>query len=511
MAPLSKRGVAHWLIGKAFTNRLEESMTDSRGRTCCFRTLLWLISVVVVSTAAALAQLSTASLNGVVRDATGAVVPRASVTLHNSDTGVERNTFTNDTGTYVFSDINPGRYTLRVTAPSFSTKQVSDFVLAVNQTATIDIALAPGAQTVVVSVEATAEQLQVSSAELGTVIAGNQVHDLPLNGRNFTQLLSLTPGVVPISVGQNAMGGRTGGFAAPISEGAAFSFPSINGATNRSNYFLTDGMNNFAAFLSTYAVPPIVDAIQEFKVVSHTDSSEFGSVLGGVVNVVTKSGTNRFHGSAWEYMRNSAFDSRPNFLPANQRKALFHQNQFGGAVGGPIPLHGLKQNTFFYFAYQGYRYSQPIGANILVPTATQLSGDFSALCTAGFNGSGVCNNPAQQIYNPFTTTSSGSTFTRQPFLGNIIPSNLINQGLVGFVQAVYPTAGPYNSATNSNAFDSDPNTQHQNEFNGRLDHTFSDKDSTWFRWSQIDSTTLTPNGNLPGFLKNDNIPGVNWC
>src|SRR5207248_824729 len=156
------------------------------------------------------------------------------------------------------------------------------------------------------------------------------------------------------------------------------------------------------------------------------------------------------------------------------------------------------------------------------------------LCGNGFDPSGVANDrPAHdinnpkvncttgaaptsgcpvldQIYNPFTTTPSGSTFTRQPFLGNIIPSNLINQGLVGFVQAVYPTAGPYNSATNSDAFDSDPNTQHQNEFNGKIDHTFNDKDSTWFRWSQIDSTTLTPNGNLPGFLKNDNIPGVNW-
>ena len=159
-----------------------------------------------------------------------------------------------------------------------------------NQTATIDVFLAPGAQTEVISVEATTEQLQVSSAELGTVIATKQVNDLPLNGRNFTQLLSLTPGVSPISVSQNNMGGRTGGFAAPIAEGAAFSFPSINGATNRSNYFLTDGMNNFAAFLSTYAVPPIVDAIQEFKVVSHTDSSEFGSVLGGVVNVAENDG-----------------------------------------------------------------------------------------------------------------------------------------------------------------------------------------------------------------------------
>src|SRR5256886_1462734 len=397
-------------------------MTDSRGRTCCFRTLLWLISVLVVSATAALAQLSTASLNGVVRDSTGAVVPKASATLHNSDTGVERNTFTNDAGTYVFSDINPGRYTLKVSAPSFSTKQVSDFVLAVNQTATIDIALAPGAQTEVVSVEATTEQLQVSTAELGTVIAGQQVHDLPLNGRNFTQLLSLTPGVAPISVGQNSMGGRVGGFAAPIAEGAAFSFPSINGATNRSNYFLTDGMNNFAAFLSTYAVPPIVDAIQEFKVVSHTDSSEFGSVLGGVINVVTKSGTNRFRGSAWEYLRNDAFDSQDQFAPV----VHYHQNQFGGTLGGPVALPSLKQNTFFYFAYQGFRYSKPIATRILVPTAAMYGGDFGSICNTGFTA-GVLNDRVfikffdHQLYNPYTNLSPSSGISHNPYFKNQIP------------------------------------------------------------------------------------------
>src|SRR2546425_4551259 len=407
--PFKDVGSHHYLIGKVLTNRLEESMTDSRRQASCFRILLCLITILVFSTVTALAQLSTASLNGVVRDSTGAVVPKASATLHNSDTGVERNTFTNDAGTYVFSDINPGRYTLKVTAPSFSTKQVSDFVLAVSQTATIDITLDPGAQTAVVTVEATAEQLQVSTAELGTVIATKQVNDLPLNGRNFTQLLSLTPGVAPISVGQNSMGGRSGGFAAPIAEGASFSFPSINGATNRSNYFLTDGMNNFAAFLSTYAVPPIVDAIQEIKVVSHTDSSEFGSVLGGVVNVVTKSGTNRYHGSAWEYMRNSAFDSREHFLPV----VHFRQNQFGAAFGGPVALPRLKQNTFFYFAYQGFRYSKPVATRILVPTAAMYSGDFSSFCTAGFTG-GLCNDPTQQLYNPYTTAPAGSGFSRTP-------------------------------------------------------------------------------------------------
>ncbi len=265
--------------------------------------------------------------------------------------------------------------------------------------------------------DASGEQLQTSTAELGTVIATHQVNDLPLNGRNFTQLLSLTPGVSPISVGQNNMGGRTGGFAAPIAEGAEFTFPSVNGATNRSNYFLTDGMSNFAAFLSTYAVPPIIDAIQEFKVVSRTDTAEFGSVLGGVVNVVTKSGSNQFHGSGWEYIRNDAFDARPtspNFLAAGAKKPSFRQNQFGASVGGPVALPGLKNNTFFYFAYQGFRFSQPSSSNILVPTATQLTGDFSGICATGFTA-GICNDGYSrpehvnnQIYNPFTTTAFGS-------------------------------------------------------------------------------------------------------
>jgi hypothetical protein len=480
-------------------------MTDSSGR---FTNLLSLVALLLLTTVAAVAQLSTASLNGVVRDSTGAVVPSASAILRNAATGVERNTVSNETGTYVFSDVNPGRYTLKVTAPSFSTKQVSEFVLAVSQTATIDIALAAGAQNEVVTVEANAEQMQVSSSELGTVIATKQVNDLPLNGRNFTQLLSLTPGVAPISVGQNSMGGRTGGFAAPIAEGSAFSFPSINGATNRSNYFLTDGMNNFAAFLSTYAVPPIVDAIQEFKVVSHADSSQFGSVLGGVVNVVTKSGSNKFHGSAWEYIRNDAFDSQDSFNPVQQ----YHQNQFGASIGGPVALPKLKENTFFYFAYQGFRYSKPVSSHILVPTADMYAGDFSSYCTAGFTA-GLCADPTQQLYNPFTTVPAGTGFSRTPYLNNQIPVGTaqgeIQPQIVTFLQTVLPAAGQFDPAFNSNAFNNDPNTQHQNEYNVRLDHTFGQNDSVWFRYSLINSNVLKPT-NLPGLTTNEAIPGRNW-
>jgi hypothetical protein len=491
-------------------------MTSSKCATWSFTSLVLLTCLLILSAAPAFAQLSSATLNGTVHDASGAVLPNASVVLRNVDTTVERKTTTNDAGIYVFTDIAPAQYTLQVTAPSFTTKQVSTFVLAVNQTATIDVTLAVGAQTQVVTVEATAEQLQTSTAEMGTVIATRQVNDLPLNGRNFTQLLSLTPGVAPVSTSQNAMSGRTGGFATPIAEGSAFVFPSINGATNRSNYFLTDGLTNFAAFLSTYAVPPIIDAIQEFKVVSRTDNAEFGSVLGGVINVVTKSGTDQFHGAGWEYIRNDAFDSDPAFLATGAKKPSYRQNQFGGAIGGPVEIPHLydgKNKTFFYFAYQGFRYSQPVSANILVPTAAQLGGDFSALCTAGFTG-GICNNPAQQIYNPLTTApdaASASGYSRQPFLNNIIPTNLINAPLIGYAQAIFPAAGTYNAATNSNAIDTDPNTQHQNEYNVRIDHTFGQKDSMWFRYSRIDSAISVPaSGNLPGLINNEAIPGRDW-
>jgi len=480
---------------------------DSRGSAHLLRVLLLLV-LLNFSSSAVLAQLSTASLNGEVRDSTGAIVAKASVVLRSSETGIEHTLATNESGAYVFADINPGRYTLTVSASSFSTKQIAEFVLAVNQTATIDVTLTPGAQTEVLSVEATAEQMQVSTAELGTVIATKEVNDLPLNGRNFTQLLSLTPGVVPISVGQNAMGGRPGGFATPVAEGSSFSFPSINGATNRSNYFLTDGLSNFAAFLSAYAVPPIVDAIQEFKVVSHTDSSEFGSVLGGVVNVVTKSGTSQFHGSAWDYLRNNAFDANDQFAKIGS----YHQNQFGGTFGGPIPLPALKKNTFFFFAYQGFRFSKPIDTPLLVPTEAMYAGDFSAYCTVGFTN-GLCNNPNQQIYNPFTTVARGAGYSRSPYLNNQIPVGTapgdVQPQIVTFLHSILPTAGPYLGATNSNTFDGDPNTQTQNEFSIRVDHNFGAKDSAWFRYSLINSNLVEPS-TYPRLDETEVIPGRNF-
>jgi len=449
---------------------------------------------------AAFAQLSTASLSGTARDSSGAVITNATVVLHSVDTSIERTSVTNSAGGYVFLNITPGRYTLEAKAAGFSSQRIPEFLLTVGQTATMDFSLSVGTQTQVVTVEAGAQQLDLRGADLGAVITTKQVNEIPLNGRNFTQLLQLTPGVSPIMTGQNAGMQNSGGFGAPVTIGADYSFPSVNGQTNRSNMFLMDGLNDYGTLESTYAVPPIVDAVQEFKVVSHTDNAEFGSVLGGVVNVVTKSGTNDFHGGAWEYVRNTVFDARNYFLPAGQPIPAYHENQFGGSIGGPVlipKLYNGRNKTFFFGAYQGFRYSRVQDTNLLVPTPAQLAGDESG---------------APQIYNPFTTRpdpANPGSYIRDPFPGNQIPSDLIDQRMVAYAQYVFPQAGPFFSNGAANALDTTPLIQNQDEFNVRVDQNFGSKDSAWFRYSFINSQ-VTTSGGLPALHQIHPIDARDW-
>jgi Carboxypeptidase regulatory-like domain len=456
--------------------------------------LLSMLTGLFLLTMNGVSQVSTASLNGVVKDSTGAAIPNATVKLRNPDTNIERSTTSNNDGLYAFVSINPGKYTLEAEASGFGSQQVASFLLAVDQHATFDFTLSVGVQNTVVTVEGTVPQLDVSSANLGTVMATRQVNDLPLNGRNFTQLLELTPGVVPINTGQSNGGGFAG---PPTVQGSSFTFPAINGQTNRSNFYFTDGLANYGSVLGTYGVPPIVDAIQEFKVVSHTDGAEYGSVLGGVVNVVTKSGTNDLHGTLWEYIRNNAFDANEYF----SKVPAFRQNQFGASAGGPVifpKLYNGKNKTFFYGAYQGLRYTKATDSPIKVPTAAQLAGDES--------------DTATQIYNPRSTRpdpAKPGQYIRDPFPGNQIPSNLIDPTMVAFAQFVFPAAGPTNPATGDNAIDSTPNQQTQNEWTARVDQTIGSSSSAWFRYSFINST-VTQSGGLPGLASTTAFPSRNW-
>ena len=423
----------------------------------CIQLLAFALVIGIGLVPVASAQISTATVNGTIRDATGSVVPGAEISISNVETGTEQQSVSNNTGLYRFANLQPGLYTLSCAAEGFQTSVVNPFALVVNQIATFDFILEVGAVTETVTVQATGAQLQASSAELGSAVTEKQVVDLPLNGRNFTKLLELTPGVAPVSVSQNR-----GGFTArPIGQ---FQFPAVNGQTNRSNLFMLDGVFNQGAFVSTYAVPPIIDTIQEFKINAHNDDPEFGGALGGIVNVVTKGGTNEFHGNLWWFLRNDKLDSR-NYFRANVTPQKW--NQFGGTFGGPV----IRNKTFFMLGYQGFRLRRPSDRALRVPTPDNLAGNLS--------------DDPRQIYDPFSTTmAADGGFARNPFPGNIIPASRLSATALAYAQNLVPAAGPIVIPnTDRNALDTTPVRNNQEEYTARLDHVFNEADRMWFRWS----------------------------
>jgi len=431
---------------------------------------------------------ATAAINGTVSDSSGAVIPGATVVLRSGTTGIERSAVTNLAGEYVFPDVVPGTYTLKVSKEGFSTVTQSEFTLNVNESSTHDVTLAVGATSQEVTVTALATHLEATSAELGTAIETSEVSSLPLNGRNFTQLLDLTPGVSPISTGQNAGGG--GGFAGNTV--GVFAFPSVNGQGNRSDMFLLDGFNDYG-FTGNYAVEPILDQIQEFKVQSHTDSAAYGGVLGGIVNVVTKGGTNQYRGDVWEFLRNDVLDARNTFVP---NTTPYKQNQFGGVFGGPLvpgKFRGGEPKTFFFFGYEGFRSSRASEIFALNPTPQQLTGDLTGL---------------PQIYNPWSTVvdpKAPSGFTRQPFMCdaggnpltpnanliqpagtpcNKIPSAMINQPLVTYTKAMLAKSPVENTGNPAiNFIDTTPNTERNDTATLRFDRQFSNSTTGWLRYT----------------------------
>ena len=437
-----------------------------------------------------------AAINGTVYDTSGGVVPDSNVVLHSKATNLNRTTTTNNSGIYVIPDIQPGDYDLRVTKQGFKSIVKSNITLVVNQTATFDITLAAGAVTESITVAAEAVALETSTSELGVAVVKQQVNDLPLNGRNFTQLLNLTPGVSTVNVSQNS---ATGGgiWSNPI---GTFSYPSINGQTNRSNLYLLDGINDQGSFGSTYAIAPIIDAIEEFKVQSHNDDTSYGGAMGGIINVVTKSGTTQYHGTLWEFVRNTDFDARNPFLTS---VTPFQQNQFGVAGGGPVSIpwrHSGAPKTFFFAAYEGFRLHTAASNLYSVPTAAELGGDLTTVGGVPFTG---------QIYNPFSIVANASSptgFSSSPFLCdasgnpspntnriqsagtpcNKIPTDMLDPSMVAYATALFP--GPNRIPTSTSAFNAVDTTRsivRQDEFHARLDHQFTPNDNIFARWSQF--------------------------
>jgi hypothetical protein len=473
--------------------RLQCLSVDAVRRFGSVARIIALVAIVASGCGSLRAQLSSANISGEARDAGNASVSAVDVALTNSDTGIVRKTKTNSAGVYSFTSIPPGRYKVGFTAAGFKTSVIDNLTVTVGESATVNGNLVVGGVAETVSVTTDDAPLESSSSQLGLVVSQKQIADLPLNGRNFTQLLQLTPGAVPISVGQNSAGNAT-----PVTQGSSFSFPAVNGQDNRSNYFMLDGLNDLQSYNGTYVVAPIVDTIQEFKVSSHSDQSEFGGVTGGVINVVTRSGTNRLHGGAWEYLRNNYFDSKNHFLT---KVTPYHQNQFGGMLGGPVVLPKIyngHNKTFFFVAAEGFTYSMPQNTFQRVPTEAELNGDFSATATP--------------LYDPFSTreTTPGSgVFTRTAFAGNQIPASRLNKQAIAFARAALPAARTIAGTTAYNALNETALTEQQQNYSGRIDHTFGSRDFIFFRYSGQRHLVNTP-GNVASLITYTNQPSEQY-
>jgi carboxypeptidase family protein/TonB-dependent receptor-like protein len=425
------------------------------------------------------AQINTATVGGTITDPSGAAVQGATIVVENSATGVRREVQTNDSGVFSVPQLQPGGYQVTVSHEGFRTVKNSDVQVVIDQVANLSITLEVGATQQTVDVTGSAPIIETSTAGLGTVIGHKETVDLPLNGRQFTQLLQLAPGTVPISVSQSAT----------PAIGAGSVTPSINGGTNRSNLFYIDGVYATDPFFGTFSISPSIDALQEFKEQTHTDLAEFGQSTGGSVDVATRAGTNSFHGTAYEFLRNDALDARNFFAPT---RGVYRQNQFGGAVGGPI----LRNKLFFLGFYDGYRYTQAANNFAIVPTQAQLSGDFSGI--------------SRTIYDP--ATYNATTGTIQPFVNNQIPANRINQGVLAYVKNFVPLPN-YSGASQNNFLNTEPSTTNQDQGGIRVDYAAGERDNFNGHFMQNEAASSTPSS-LPqeSFLTgfNGKNAGITW-
>jgi hypothetical protein len=368
------------------------------------------------------AQVETGKIVGSVKDASGAVVTDAAITVTAIQTNVEKKTKTNPEGDYVVTELKSGEYTVTVEHAGFKKAKQAAFKLDVNQVVRVDFVLTVGAVTEEMVVTAAEPLVESETSSLGQVIEQSRVNDLPLDGRDFVQLAYLSPGVNqgPSYIVQQ------GGIPENQRGTAAIQ---VNGLTATNNNFLLNGFDNNEQQIGIDVIQPSIDAIQEFKVQTNAFGADIGRG-GAVVNVVLKSGVNQFHGSVFEFLRNSAFDAKNYFDSADQPIAPFKQNQFGGTFGGRL----IKDKTFFFVDYQGTRIRQSQTFLSIVPNPAEIGGDFSDLLQGSSvpqiiscpDGSGPSFDPGT-IFDPFSNYShqcnDGTIVTlRNPILNNIIPT-----------------------------------------------------------------------------------------
>jgi hypothetical protein len=452
-----------------------------------------LLLLVALSAMMAQAQLGGGLITGSIHDSNGAVLPGATVIVREISTGQSYSFTSNSDGSFQTPTLRVGTYTVSASAQGFSTAEQTGVVLLVDARAQVEFTLHPGNVNETVQVSAAAPSLNLTTPTVGMVIENRSIEQLPLNGRNAAALVFLTPGV-------NTNGGANyEGFA---DRGTLLTSISINNGPNAANAILLDGANNIQTYLGEISINPAVDAIQEFKVQTGTMPAEYGFTAGGIVNMVTRSGTNAFHGTVYEFLRNDVFDGRNYFLSPTSRKPELRYNQYGGAVGGPI----IHNKAFFFGNYEEFRYISSAVNIGSVPTARERNGDFSDLF--GTNGQPI------PIYNPTTTSPNpgGSGYIRSLYPGNVIDTPLDPVALA-IQDAIVPLPNrtPTNVLTNANNYSAVvPNHRSMRQATGRIDYGLSNRQNIFLRYSYYNF--FNDNGGNGGIftapaveLRNDNL------
>ena len=428
-------------------------------------------------------QADTGSITGTVTDPAGAVLTNVKITIMAIATNRRLAVLTDNEGRYSSGPLRVGEYRVEAELPGFKRLIRPSILLQVQQTAVVNLQMELGTVTQETTVTAVEELVRTVDASQGEVIEERRVKDLPLNGRDYLQLSLLSEGTLsPPGQGRTAsgtndgVGSRAGGFSA-------------GGQRTTDNNYLLDGFDNNTddtSFDSNQAevIKPSVDAIQEFKVQTSAYSAEFGRAAGGVVNLTLKSGTNRFHGTAYDFLRNEKMDARNFFDPA--RKPPFKRNDYGFTVGGPV----VKNKAFFFFAWETLKRRESSTVNNTIPTAAMRSGDFSAL--------------ANPIYDPATYDATAKT--RQVFPGNLIPADRIDP-IAKQLMAFYP--GPQNGSLSQNFIYNPPNREDIGRINTREDYQISQKHQISWIFNRVAddipaSTSLPP----PAFGGNTRVTNV---
>jgi Carboxypeptidase regulatory-like domain/TonB dependent receptor len=466
----------------------------------CHRICLLTCCILALRCSSGWAQQFQGSFTGIVTDTSGAVVPEARITATERATGFSRSAITGQAGSYEIPLLPPGQYRLTAQAARFE-KAIEDPVkLLVDQQAKINFRLQVGAVTTELRVTASAPVLDTQNATIGATIEQQKVTQLPLNGRNFLQLTLFTPGVVPGTSGSEVS-----------DRGGAIN---VNGLRESMNSFWLDGLDNTTVSIGSYAVSPPIDSVQEFRMETGLYDARFGTNAGAQVNVVTKSGTNHFHGSAYEYLRNDKLDAR-NFFDPNVPP--FKRNQFGGTVGGPITVPGIydgHDKDFFFFGYEGLRERRSLFMQGRVPTIGERSGDFSGDLAPDCATKNLLLDPLLLVNPSAPLTVPGNNLQSLLPLAGLSGPDPVGTAFVN----LYPQPNIPNGGCGAANYVAEGNRRISTDsYASRVDHRWGSKDTFFARYNITSDREFRPfnaSSSLLGYGINvhdvNHMAGIDW-